>query len=200
MFLQLFGLIALIIKIIVLSTVYTTIVFLLLYLISKNTKNKWIENRMKRKIRNWLFVHFIISFALFAFSFSYWENAGLGDYPQLPIGYGQVIYSPDFAWTDFYPDLEKTELNKDELQIENFLVKDNILCAEISHKNTDSPNFDFIVCDLLKRSNKTFSNEQEYNEYAAKNNLPLKDQFYDFNKHYEEYFANRPKWRKWLLP
>jgi len=200
MFLQLFGLFALIVKIIVLSTVYTTIIFLFFYLISKRTKNDWFKNRMKRKIRNWFFLHFLISLGLFAFSFSYWQDTGLGDSPQLPIGYGQIIYSPDFAWTDFYPDLDKTELNKDELQIGNFVIEDNILCAEVSHQNTNSPNFDFIVCDLRKRTNKTFKNEQDYNEYAKKNNLPFKSEFYDFNKHYNEYFANRPKWRKWLLP
>lgn len=200
MFLQLFGLIALIIKTIVLSTIYTTIIFIGLYLILKKTKNIWLENRMKYKIKNWLFLHFVISLGLFAFSFSYWQDTGLGDNPQLPIGYGQIIYSPDFAWTNFYPDLEKTRLNKDELQIGNFIVKDNFLCAEVSHQHTNSPTFNFIVCNLTTKINRTFDTEKDYAEYARKNNLPFKNQFYNFDKHYDEYFANKPKWRRWLLP
>ena len=200
MFLQLLGLIALIVKIIVLSAAYTTIIFIALYFITKKTKSNWLENRMKRKFRNWLFLHFVISLGLFAFAFSYWQDTGLGDNPQLPIGYGQIIYSPDFAWTDFYPDLKKTQLNKDELQIENFIVKDDILCAEIAHKNSDSPTFEFIVCDLPSKTNRTFDTEKDYVEYANKNKLPLKNEFYSFEKHYDEYFTNRPKWHKWLLP
>ena len=200
MFLQLFGLIALIVKIITLSSVYTTIIFIALYLISKKTKSNWLENRIKRMFRNWLFLHFIISFGLFAFAFSYWQDIGLGDNPQLPIGYGQVIYNPDFAWTDFYPYLEKNQPNKDELQIGNFIVKNKRLCAEVSHKNSNSPTFDFIVCDLPTKTNKTFDTEEDYIEYANKNDLPLRNQFYSFGKHYDEYFANRPKWHKWLLP
>ena len=200
MFLQLFGLIGLILKIIVLSAIYATIIFIVLYLISKRTKTRWLQNRMKRGIRNWLFLHFVISLGLFTFSFSYWQNTGLGENPQLPIGYGQIIYSPDFAWVEFYPDLGKTQGNIDELQIKNFIIKKDILCAEVSHKNTNSPAFDFIVSDLPTKTNTTFNTEDEYNKYANANDLPLKNQFYNFNKHYDEYFANKPKWHKWLLP
>jgi len=168
--------------------------------ILRKTKNTWLENRMKRKIRNWLLIHFLVSLGLFAFSFSYWQDTGLGEAPQLPIGYGQVIYSPDYAWTEFYPDLEETEPNKDECKIGNFKIKDNFLCAEVSHQNTESPNFDFIISDLAKKTFITFTNETDYTEFVTKNNLPLKSDLYNFNKHLGEYFENKPKWQKWLLP
>jgi len=169
-------------------------------LIQRKIKNKWLENRMKRKIRNWLLIHFLVSLGLFAFSFSYWQDTGLGEAPQLPIGYGQVIYSPDYAWTEFYPDLEKTELNEDELKIGNFKIKDNFLCAEVSHQNTESPNFNFIIYDLAKKTFITFTNETDYTVFVTKNKLPLKSELYNFNKHLGEYFENKPKWQKWLLP
>ncbi|MBK7884276.1 MAG: hypothetical protein IPJ81_11125 [Chitinophagaceae bacterium] len=200
MFLQWFDLFARIIKTIILSTVYTTLIFFILFLVYKKIKNKWLENRMKHKFKNWLLAHFLISLGLFAFSFSYWQDTGLGEAPQLPIGYGQIIYSTDFAWTEFYPDLEKNQLNKDELQIGNFKIKDNFLCAEVSHQNTDSPNFDFIVYDLTKKTFVTFTNETDYNEFAKKSNLPVKSDLYDFKTHFQEYFDNKPKWQKWLLP
>lgn len=189
-----------IVKIIILSTVYSTVIILILILVLKKTKNKWLEKRLNHKVRNWLLVHFLISLGLLVFSFSYWQDTGLGEAPQLPIGYGQIIYSPDFAWTEFYPDLEKTELNKDELQIGNFKIKNGFLCAEVSHQNTDSPNFDYIVYDLPKKTFVTFASETDYNEFAKKNQLPTKSELYDFKTHFTEYFNNKPEWQKWLLP
>jgi hypothetical protein len=200
MFLQWFDLITRIIKIVILSTVYTTVLFLVLIAVFKKSKNEWLKNRMNHKVRNWLLLHFLISLSLFVFSFSYWQNTGLGDAPQLPIGYGQIIYSPDFAWTEFYPDLEKTELNKDELQIGNFKVKNNFLCAEVSHRTTYSPNFDFIIYDLSKKTFVSFTNETDYTDFAKSHHLPLKAELYDFRKHFGEYFNNKPEWQKWLLP
>lgn len=73
---------------------------------------------------------------LFPYSFSYSQNTGLGENPSIPIGYGQRIYSPYLEWTVFYPDQNKDELNKDELQIENFIVKDNILFTP-GRRNTE---------------------------------------------------------------
>ena len=155
---------------------------------------------MKFKLRNWLFVHLVISISLFVFSFSYWQDTGFGENPSLPIGYGQRIYSPDFMWTDFFPDLDKTELNKDEMQIENYIIENNMLCAKISHQNSNSPEYDFIVCDLPNGKNTTFLTEANYYEYAKLNGLPMKSEFYDFKTHYKEYFDKQSKWKKWLLP
>lgn len=200
MFLQWLDLFVRIIKTIILSGVYTTLIFVALIFVLKKSKNKWLENRMNHKIKNWLLIHFLISLGLFTFSFSYWQDTGLGDAPQLPIGYGQIIYSPDFAWTEFYPNLDKTELNKDELQIGNFKVKDNFLCAEVSHQNTDTPTFDFIIYDLPKKTLITFTNEIDYNEFVKKNNLPFKSELYDFKTNFKDFFDNKPKWQKWLLP
>lgn len=200
MIMQWFDLVFRIMKIIILSSAYASIIIFIFYLISKKTQNKWLHNKMKYKFINWLLLHFIISICLFLYSFSYWQDTGLGEAPSLPIGYGQRIYSPDFAWTDFYPDLNKTELNKDELHIENFIIKDKKLCAEVSHQQSNSPTFDFIVCDLPNKTNKTFLTELEYTKYAKANRLPLKNEFYDFKTHLQQYYDRKPKWKKWLLP
>jgi magnesium-transporting ATPase (P-type) len=200
MFLQLFGLIALIVKIILLSTLYSSLIFAVLFLLSKKKKIPWLEKRMKRKLRNWLLLHFLISVSLFLFSFSYWQNTGLGENPQLPIGYGQVIYGPDFAWTTFYPDLEKTAPNQDGLQIENFIVQNGMLCAEVAQHVSNSLPYNFIVCDLRARTDTTFLSEADYAEYATAKGLPMKKEFYDFKKHFQEYFDKQPVWKRWLLP
>jgi len=200
MILQWFDFIALIIQVVILSTIYSSIILLILLFVSKRTKNIWLLKRMNYKLRNWLLLHLIISIFLFNYSFSYWQDTGLGENPSLPIGYGQRIYSPDFASTNFFPDLDNTEQNKDELVIGNFIIKDNILCAEISHQYSNSPIYDFIVCDLANRKSETFLTETDYNEHAKTMGLPKKNEFYDFKKHFKEYFDNQPTWRKWLLP
>jgi hypothetical protein len=134
------------------------------------------------------------------FSFSYWQDAGLGESPQLPIGYRQVVYCPDFAQTLFFPDLNKQEWNKDELRITDYKVDNDFLCAKVSHFATDSFLFDFIAYDLPQKKLTTFATEKEYLAFAKSNQLALPSEFYDFTKHYEEFFAKKPKWQKWLLP
>src|SRR5688572_13816725 len=119
-------------KIILLSTVYATIVLLLVYLLSKTTDIQWTKRRMTKKLKFWLFAHFFISVLLLIIAFSYWQDTGIGDNSKIPIGYGQTIQSEDFAWTYFYPDLDKTEPNSDELEIGNYIIRGDKLCAEIS--------------------------------------------------------------------
>lgn len=144
--------------------------------------------------------HFLISVGLFIFSFTYWQDTGLGDNSRIPIGFGQTIQNEDFQWTYFYPDLDKTEPNKDELIILNYIIDNNKICAEVSHENTINPKYDFIVFDLPKQTLTTFDNETEYNKYADKNNLPLRTKFYNFEKHFKEHLADRPFWKIWLVP
>ena len=191
-------LLLIIVKIIIFSTIYATTLFLIVLVLSKTTKIQWVKRFLK--LRFWLLTNVIISILLFVFSFSYWQDTGLGDNSKIPVGYGQTIQSEDFAWTYFYPDLDKTEPNQDELIIGNYKIVDPLLCAEVSHQNTISPSYDYIVYDLKDKSLKTFFSKQEYTSYATDHSLPDANQFYDFTKHFHEYLDNRPKWKTWLLP
>jgi heme/copper-type cytochrome/quinol oxidase subunit 2 len=193
-------LLLIILKIIFLSTIYATLVLLTVFVLSKLTNIQWAKNRMTRKVKFWLLTHFIISVLLFALSFSYWQDTGIGDNSKIPVGYGQTIQSEDFAWTYFYPDPDKTETNQDELIIGNYKIADPYLCAEVSHENTNSPSYSYIVYDLKNKNMQTFFSEQEYADYALKNKLPMTKDFSDFRQHYHEYLDNRPKWKTWLLP
>jgi len=200
MLMQWIDLFAVILRTVILSAVYASLVLLIVYLISRTTQSQWLKNRMEHKIRNWLLLHFMFSVFLFLYSFSYWQDTGLGESPSIPIGYEQRIYCPDFAVTHFYPDLNKTESNRDELHIDNFIIANNILCARVSNQYTNSPEYDFIVCDLPGRTNKTFATEADYTAYANRNGLPLSSYFYGFEKHFSEYFEKQAWWRKWLIP
>lgn len=194
-----FELFLVIVNIIVLSTIYSTLLLLIIFILSKTTNIQWTKRVLK--IRFWLLTHLIISVLLFVLSFSYWQDTGLGDNSKIPVGYGQTIHSEDFAWTYFYPDLDKTEPNQDELIIGNYKIADHFLCAEVSHQYTNnSPSYDYIVYDLKNKSMQTFFSKEEYENYALKNSLPMTKDLYDFRQHYHEYLDNRPKWKTWLLP
>jgi hypothetical protein len=190
----------LILKTIVLSTIYSSIILLTLILFFRIKDSSILLYILNQKLKFWLGTHFIISLGLFIFSFTYSQDTGLGDNSKIPIGFGQSIHNEDFQWTYFFPDLSKTEQNKDELEILNFKIVSNKICAEVSHENTLSPNFDFVVFDLPTQTLKTFRDEVEYNTYANTNNLPLKREFINFETQLKEYLENRPFWRTWLIP
>ena len=155
---------------------------------------------MTQKVRFLLSTYLIISVLLFVLSFPYSQNTGLGDNSKIPVGYGQTIQSEDFVQTYFYPNPDKTEPNQDELIIGKYKIADPFLCAEVSHQNTNSPEYDYIVYDLKNKSLQTFSTEQEYVDYALKHALPKTEEFADFKQHHNKYLDNRPKWKTWLLP
>jgi hypothetical protein len=60
MILQLFDLIARIIKIVLLSAVYSTIVFFILFLVFKYTKSRLLENLLHRPFWKWVLLHLLI--------------------------------------------------------------------------------------------------------------------------------------------
>lgn len=187
-------------KTVILSTVYATVILLLILLLFKITDIQWTKRLVRKKLRFWLLTHFITSIILLFLTFTYSQDTGLGDNSRIPVGYGHTIQSEDFAWTYFYPDPEKIEPNQDELIIEDFQLADPFLCAKVSHQNTVSPNYDYIVYDMKLKSLKTFDSEEEYENYAAEHSLPSTNEFYDFQKHYYEYLNSKPKWKTWLLP
>jgi hypothetical protein len=173
---------------------------LVIKIITRIKNSAVLDKILSRKLRFWLLTHFIISVCLFFLSFTYSHDTGLGDNSRIPIGFGQTIQNEDFQWTYFYPDLTKTEPNKDELVILNYKIVNNKICAEVSHENIISPNFDFIVYDLPTQTLTTFVNEVEYNKYANENNLPFKTEFRNFETHFKKYLADRPFWKIWLIP
>lgn len=169
-------------------------------LFSRNTKKNWLLEIRNHKLVSWIGLHILLIIGLFSYAFSYWRDTGMGESPSLPIGYNQRIYSPDFAWTYFYPDPDKTDPNEDELKIDSFVVIKNKLCASVSHAYSDSPDFDFIVYDLSSATLQKFLNETDYRNYAQLNGLPMTESFKDFKTHHHLYINSRPKWKRWLLP
>ena len=147
----------------ILSTVFTTVLLLIVFVLLKTlTNNLWTKRVLKKKISFWLVTHFIISVLLLVLSFSYSQDTGIGDNSKISVGYGQTIQIEDFAWTYFFPDRDKTEPNQDELIIGKYKITDAFLCAEVSHQNTNSPSYDYTVYDLKIKSMQTLLREKDY--------------------------------------
>jgi hypothetical protein len=187
-------------KIMLLSAVYASFVLLITYLISVKSKNNSLKTIMIKKMKFWLRIHFIISLALFTYKFTYWQNTGLGENNIIPIGYNQTIQNEDLESTYFYPDSEETNPNQDGIEIENYIVKNEYLCAEVFHKNSITEKFDYLVYNLEEKKLTKFKNESDYQTFANSKKLPRKIEFYSFEKHYYEFIDNKPKWSWWLLP
>ncbi len=190
-----FELIVILIKAVFLSAIYTTAVFVVVLVLCKTLRLHWASVLVRNWLAFWLVTHFSIVVLLFVLSFSYGQDTGLGDNSRIPVGYGQTIQNEDFAWTYFFPDPSRTQHNRDELIIEEYQIRNQFLCAEVSHMNTVSPSYDFIVYDLEKKHLRSFYTKDEYVKYALQHSLPGLNEFYDFEKHYFDFLNSQPKWR-----
>ena len=166
------------IKIGILSFIYTTICLLICELVLK------FKNGISGFIRSkfWL-IYKVIYGLLFVFSFTYYGDHGLGDESFIPLGHWETMRLSDtFAY--FNPNGKS-----DQIAVNTFQVKDNILCASV-----DSG---YMVYNLKNKEMRNFKTDMLYNIYASKHNLPRNGQFYDFFSHYKDYWMG---WRFWVLP
>ena len=179
------------IKIAIHATVYATLTFIIIYVVSQTTRIEIIKKWMNRKFLTWWVTGLIYSIGLFFFAFSYWGNHGLGDSARLPVGHGQAIHNVDGVRTYFYPDLKKSYK---QLHINDFALNDNKICAELSKENVNKYLvFNFKTSELIE-----FQNQQDYKIYASKNDLPETTEFKSFQKNYHDFYL--PRWKFYLLP
>ena len=188
----LFSLIALIVKIAVLASIYGAIVLLIFGIIYKVTKNEWVGRRLKRKLFLWWITGFIYSICSFVFAFSYWGDRGFGDFARIPIGYGYEVKNIDGS-TTYFED-EKGSYSRQAF-LKKFTVKDHTLCAEFEGFNITDCKDCFIVFDAEKSKMTEFKSEKEYAQYAINNKLPLRVDFKEFDDIYNDYWDG---WKFWL--
>lgn|GEM_PF-6671060 len=190
----------LVVKILFYATLYSILVGATLQIDQKIIKSDWLHERLKYKWRFFFLSTVLFSTYFFNYSFSYWQYTGFEENPSLPIGFDQRIYSPDYEWVEFYPDLKKTEQNEDVLLITNFAVDSNFLCANISQENRKSRKFKYIICNMATRKNIKFKTVKEFDNFALAKDLPQSKEFKDFIYHYKKYFNNKTIAQKWFLP
>lgn len=187
----LFGLAFEFIKISILSTIYSLLVLFLGRLTKFIKRNNILYRATKSVIRFCLIVGPFIFIGLCAFSFTYYGNHGLGDSVRIPVGHGQVINNVDdrFTWFDTASD--------GQVAISNYIVRENKIFANGVNEDENPSDSLYIVYDLVIKKLIRFKTKQQYSDYAEKNNYPSINEFYDFGKHYDEYWNG---WRFWLLP
>lgn len=184
----LFHLIFQLLKIGILSFIYSSILIELLILIDKIKPFEFVKkiksNKKKYRINFGLF----ISLGLFIYSFTYWGNHGLGDSALIPIGYSKTI--SNINWTE-YSHLNSVQTS-DEIKIETtkFKVKDAKLCGNLDSWFYDFDN-SYFVLDLKTDELIEFETEKKFNEYAIKNDLPKSDELLDFRKNYSDFWGVR---------
>ena len=184
----LFHLIFQLLKIGILSFIYSSILIELLILIDKIKPFEFVKkiksNKKKYRINFGLF----ISLGLFIYSFTYWGNHGLGDSALIPIGYSKTI--SNINWTE-YSHLNNVQTS-DEIKIETtkFKVKDAKLCGNLDSWFYDFDN-SYFVLDLKTDELIEFETEKKFNEYAIKNDLPKSDELLDFRKNYSDFWGVR---------
>lgn len=187
-------------KAVILSGIYSSIILLLLFLIYRVFGFSFLERVVPFGIPLFVLFGFIIFISLFNYRFSYWEDTGMGETLQVPIGYKQYVYNADGAMTYFDLEPDKEEyLQQDHLLIEKYYMSNKTLCAELSHEFSDHPDFKYMIYNIETKVVNQFANAAEYDTYAVKNQLPRSRCFYDFADHYNNYLLKKPEWKKWLL-
>lgn len=182
---------------VILALVYSAILLAVLLILANVSKAGFLSGIKKHKKTFWTAVAFIFFIGLISYRFSYNRDNGFGETVQVPIGYEHHVFCSDGSFVYFYPVDDGLD---NPFYIGNYSLKENKLCAEVSHKESSySPNYDYTVYNMKTRKIQPFATTKEYSQYALSNSLPLPDEFREFPYYYKK-FSARPEWQKWLLP
>ncbi|MEZ5148024.1 MAG: hypothetical protein R2759_13430 [Bacteroidales bacterium] len=180
-----------IIKISLLGSLYALVLLLLFKVIGYFQKESWFYSVTENNTRFWFSTGAVISFALFVFMFTHWGNHGLGDSARLPLRNGQSIKQSDGVWTTF------TTKTYYQIRIYEFAADENYIYAHIDRSPTAKLPGKYVIWNLETDHLTFFKSEDEYTDFAKVDNLPLPNEFKEFDFHYDLYWGG---WRFWLLP
>jgi hypothetical protein len=189
----LFNLLFELIKISILGSLYATLIVYLLKLVFRFNPNPWLQKILNRKKRTWFVIGFLVSISLFSFLFSYWGNHELGDGARIPIGYEKDISNTNGAEYANIKGIQSQDGN--DIYTTKFKIDGNKVCGNYESDFYDYSSGYFVYnleSDLLTE----FANENEYNIYAVKNELPKTNELLSFNENYSNYWLG---WRFWFL-
>lgn len=173
------------IKIILLSTFYTTLVLLLL---SKGDY-KYVILQVKRLIQLKYVnkIHFSICLLLFVYMFTYYGDHGLGDYARIPLGYKKNIERIDS--TTLIKTKKKTHF------VHKFYKQNHLVFIQAQPGPLTKQVQYYLVWNLKTDTFKTFESPEFLTEfYNSSFNL---NAFKTFWENYSDYWHG---WRFWLLP
>ena len=177
------------IKIALLSLLYTSILSLVIKYLHKKTGNTFLGKWEGKHPFSWIVTCLPIGIGLYLYSLSYWGNHGIGDVERIPIGHRHALQRIDGGFPYFTEKISGIT----QQTIREFALADDIICAEKGRNDKGK----YLVFHLEKSSLKEFENLQEYQEYASQYDLPDASVFTDFRSHYHDYWS---LWRMLLLP
>jgi len=164
---------------------YATLLYLLFKQIGENQPGSWFTQVTTKKMKFWFKSGFIVSVALFLFSFTYWGNHGLASHDRIPLGYGKEASRVAFMNHSDGPDFGK------------YATKNEFVCGiERNIAVIDKHRESYAVWNLKTNKVAQFNTLEAYTKFATKYNLPLAEQFISFNDHYSDFWNG---WRFWLL-
>jgi len=170
------------IKIGILSTVYTSVIIGLINIARWLSDKKFKRKEVFFKTYKWVYA------TMFVFMFTYWGNHGLGDDSYIPIGHFKTVDQSDLT--------SYITVNKEQHRIKSFAIEDNKLFAMHDVSDEDDKIKDFIIWDL-KSDKVTSLDSEKYIVATKQRNYPSIVNFKDFNSSYQTYWNG---WRFWLLP
>jgi energy-coupling factor transporter transmembrane protein EcfT len=181
-------------KIAILASIYALILTAILLLIGKFKSTSFTKKIKLEKKKYWFYFGFIISIALFIFSFTYWGNHGLGDGPKIPIGHWETI--ENINWTEYgYLKNRKTS-EGNNIDTTKFKVANDQLCGNLKSWFYDYQN-SYFVLDLKTDEITEFKTEVAFNNYAKKKDLPKANELLSFEQNYRNHWSGI---RFFLLP
>jgi len=178
-----------IIKIVILSAIYSGALLILLSVFAKFSPGSRVAKLLVNKRKFFGKSLPVLWLALFIYLFTYWGDHGFGDTSILPIGHHKVVNRIN-SESSYIEDQHGKQLT-----IERFLYSEDYLFAVIS-KDFEQNKNDLVVWDL-KTSKWKFYQKQDYLIIANQNNYPLPGNFKDYDYQYNKYWNG---WRFWLLP
>lgn len=182
------------IKIVVLSSIYSFVVLGFFILIGRLKPNSWFSRVATKKTRLLAISGLFFSVGLLCFLFTYWGFRGFGDGPRIPIGHGLIVDNTNWTEYGYIEDIKTTD--NIEVEMTKFTVLNDKLIGNLdswfySYKNS------FFIYDMVTKEMLEFNTQAELNQYLKTAQLGTVEQLQTFRENYWNYWGGL---RFWLLP
>lgn len=176
------------VKISILAGVYSLILLIVFRQINKSKSDSWFQKVTVNIKKFWLSSGSIIFGLLFIWMFTYWGDHGLGDSARIPIGHWKEIEQINVNSSFISPKGHENE----KLTIKSFAVRNNNCVGKSKKDQTE-----YFIWNLSTNDIEKFTNLEDFSVKAESMNLPISNEFTDFDQAYHEYWGG---WKFWLLP
>lgn len=184
----LFHLIAVCMKITLLSTFYTSLVLL----ITTKGNFKLVLSQVKKivKMKQFPIAYPVIWLLLFVYSFTYYGDHGLGDSAKIPIGHGKIVSSVDHTTTSI-------RCNNQYIILHQFYTKEDFLYAQTLRSPFSKEINGYLIWDLKVDKYRTFDTEKEFKNFIKEKPQLVNGEFLSFH---DAYYLRWGGLRALLLP